>query len=243
MTKKISSTTLDQYAGITRRRTAAEDKWWALEGVCGKVYKTKAALVDDIRSINNGAPLNEPLCTLDRSFLINVLKHHYDWQAKRGAGIAHIEVRMNPSHTGSTRGLWVTRLDGSEVDISWVVALKPGGQSSAKENVCAAARREIFDQVLAARTEQDGKCCPMCGEPLLRKTHVDHAAPNTFDSILTGFLHAYGHSYESIGVDDFGTYSMFENRALAADWQDYHVQLADLRLIHAHENLSLGRQL
>lgn len=226
----------------TRRRTAAGDKWWAIEGVAGQVFMTKSALESAIRAINNSAPLNEPLDQSSQEFLLGVLSHHYDWQAKRGCGIRQLEVRMNPSHTGSTRGLWITRVDGSEVDISWVVALKPGGQSSAKENVCAAARREIFDQVLAARRAQEGKCCPLCGEPLLRKTHVDHAAPNTFDSILIGFLDTYGHSFESIGVEDLGTYSIFDDRGLAADWHHYHAQLADLRLIHAHENLSLGRQ-
>ena len=226
----------------SRNRTPPGEKWWAIEGVCGKTYRTKGELVEAIRALNNKAELNEPLCTLDREWLIDILKHHHDWAAKRGAGVKHIEVRMNPSHTGSTRGLWIVRLDGSEVDISWVVALKPGGRSSAKDNVCAAARREVFEQVLATRAAQTGDACPICGEPLLLKTHVDHAAPFTFDNLITTFLAGMGLAWGDVGVDDFGVYSMLSDRALAEQWKDYHARYAVMRLIHKHENLSLGRQ-
>lgn len=44
----------------------AHEKWWADTGVLGRIFKTKGALVDAIRSINNSAALNQP----KRSFLM-----------------------------------------------------------------------------------------------------------------------------------------------------------------------------
>lgn len=229
-----------EVARANRRVTSPAEKWWKTEGVCGTPFGTKESLVEAIRGIINTQDLGAPLGLGSQEFLVDVLRHHHDWVGKRGAGLKHLEVRMNPGTFGSTRGLWIKRIDGTEVDISWVVALKPGGQSSHKENVVAAARREIWDQVNAARDAQEGKCCPLCGEPLLVKTHVDHAHPWTFDALLTEFLRTYGHSWESIGVEDCGLYGIFDDRGLAADWHHFHAQLADLRLIHAHENLSMG---
>ena len=220
------------------QRAKTTNKWWKTEGVLGRTFATQEDLKVAIRAIINPAPLGEPLSDTDQAFLVGVLKHHHDWEAKRGPGIEYIEVRMNPGTFGSTRGLWLQRSDGTEIDISWVVPLKPGGQSTVKETVCAAARREVIDQVLTVRMGQCGELCPICSTPLVGSVHVDHRPPKTFDTILSDFLRHYGYSYESIEVEDFGIHCAFENRALAADWQQYHAQEADLRLIHKHENLA-----
>lgn len=219
----------------------ANDKWWASTGVLGRIFKTKGALVDAIRSINNSAALNQPMRQEDQEFLLDVLRHHHDWHAKSGAGVQHLEVRMNEGTFGSTRGLYIRRVDGSEVDISWVVALKPGGKSSHKESACAAARREILDQTLAARKEQEGGNCSLCGLPLLDKTHVDHMHPNTFDSIFSDFLLSEGIAYQDVDVADMGIYAVFADKELSKRWQEFHRDRAVLRLIHAHENLSITK--
>lgn len=217
------------------------DKWWASTGVLGRIFKTKGALVDAIRSINNSATLNQPMPQEDQEFLLDVLRHHHDWPAKSGAGVQHLEVRMNEGTFGSTRGLYIRRVDGSEVDISWVVALKPGGKSSHKESACAAARREILDQTLAARKEQEGGNCSLCGLLLLDKTHVDHMHPNTFDAIFSDFLLSEGIVYQDVDVADMGIYAVFADKELSKRWQEFHRDRAVLRLIHAHENLSITK--
>jgi len=219
----------------------ANDKWWASNGVLGRIFKTKGALVDAIRSINNTSALNQPMRQEDQEFLLDVLRYHHDWHAKSGAGVQHLEVRMNEGTFGSTRGLYIRRVDGSEVDISWVVALKPGGKSSHKESACAAARREILDQTLAARKEQEGGNCSLCGLPLIDKTHVDHMHPNTFDSIFSDFLLSEGIAYQDVDVADMGIYAVFADKALSKRWQEFHRDRAVLRLIHAHENLSITK--
>ncbi|OXE36631.1 MAG: hypothetical protein CGW95_06575 [Phenylobacterium zucineum] len=215
-------------------------KWWKTEGVLGQVFQTQESLKVAIRAIVNPAPLNTPLPNDQAAFLMDVLKHHHDWAGKRGAGVSHIEVRMNPGTFGSTRGLWLSRVDGSEIDISWVVPLKPGGRSSPKENVCAAARREIMDQVLDVRKKQEGGVCCICGHDLVGSTHVDHAPPVTFDVMLTDFLRTRNLDWSDVEVQDMGVYAVFKDRKLADDWQLTHSLVADLRLIHKHENLSIG---
>lgn len=219
----------------------ANEKWWADTGVLGRIFKTKGALVDEIRRINNSAVLNQPMSQEDQEFILDVLRHHHDWHAKSGAGVQHLEVRMNAGTFGSTRGLYIKRVDGSEVDISWVVALKPGGKSSHKESACAAARREILDQTMAARQAQEGGACSICGQPLLEKTHVDHMHPNTFDAIFSDFLLSEGMDYQAVDVQDMGIYAVFADQSLSKRWQEFHRSRAVLRLIHAHENLSIPK--
>lgn len=217
-------------------------KWWASEGVLGQVFRTKQELEERIRVIANGATLNVPLSPDEQAFLLAVLVHHHDWADKAGVGVAHLEIRNNPGALGSTRGIWIERLDRSEIDISWVVALKPGGQSSAKNDVAAAARREVDDQVKAVRDAQEGGACPICGKLLgTGQTHVDHCPPITFDSLLKRWMSGRNLSLADIQIEDKGIYGLFADRSTASDWQRYHQTHAQLRLIHAHENLSLLR--
>ena len=215
------------------------DKWWKDPGVAGEIFDTKKALEQRIRDINKAASLDTPLAADDQNFLIAVLQHHYQWVEKRGAGISHLEIRLNSGHGYKpTRGIWIVRADGTAVDISWVVALKPGGESSPKENVLAAARREIESQIVECRNSEVGQDCPVCGEPLVDGLHVDHRSPRTFDKLFGDWMADRSHTFEAIEVEDFGLYALFEDRGVAEDWQKYHCVNADLRLVHAEENLT-----
>lgn len=178
------------------------------------------------------------------SFLLGVLKHHSEWEDKAGCGVAAVLPRCFESWSGATTGLVLRRVDGSEIDISWVVALLPGGKTSAKANVAAAARFEVVAQRDAAsHAVPFGAPCPLCGEPLAKgNRHVDHTPPNTFDALLDCWLALEeGISYEDVKlVEVNNTQSQFADRALAQRWAEYHETFAALRVIHKHENLSRG---
>ena len=218
-----------------------QQKWWVTPGVLGQSYTTQDELKKVIQGICNNATLDQPMDIGLQILMIDLLQHHHEWTAKAGVGIKHLEVRINFGGYKPTRGIWIVRTDASEIDISWTTVFKPGGGASVKDNTAAAARREVMAQIVAVRAEQEGGECPICGELLVTDLHVDHCPPITFDSLLAQWLARRKLSYGDIQIDDKGIIALFVDRALAADWQNYHETHAQLRLIHAHENLTLPR--
>lgn len=217
-------------------------KWWKIEGVRGETFSTQESLKRRIRAIISRAPYHVPLVESDRGFLIEVLRRHHDWLAKQGVGIAAVVVRLNPppGFGTATRGLWLIRLDGSEVDISWLVPLQRGGARSVKNDVALAARREISDQTRALFERLRGTQCPLCNEPLLNG-NVDHIAPLTFDRLLGDWLVQESLNLHDIKIADLGIENAFLDRELADRWSRYHSADAKLRVIHPGENLSIAR--
>lgn len=214
------------------------DKWWASEFG----YTTKKDLETEIRRIQNDALLNKPLGGADQEFMLRVLAHHSEFERKCGVGVKHIEVRRNVSDTGTTRGFWIVRADGTAEGISWVVALSPGGACSAKQNVSAACREAIHDQIATYREacEIIGLDCGVCGYAIgAEPGHIDHVKP--FAELLDGWLAQEGLTFEQIGIRETELRPYIADTALAARWSAYHDRHAELRITHARCNLSRGR--
>jgi hypothetical protein len=204
------------------------DKWWQDElGVL-----TKKALAAQIREIVDRT--NCRVNTNDALFMLQIFKHHYEWEEKRGVGVSHLEVRSN----GPTRGFWIVRTDGTHIDISWVVALKVGGAPTDKENAAAATRFEIRDQIAAC---QHSYVCELCGLPIrgYDATHVDHVVP--FDSLLSDFLTLLGLTYADIKTHSIGTRRVMSDTNQRQWWRAYHQKMAILRMTHDTCNLSRER--
>ncbi len=210
--------------------------WWKNVTLCGKTYRFKRDLEADIRAVVARAGVGVPLTPVDTAFIVAVLAHHPEWAEKTGCGLAHIEVRINRCATSVTRGFWIVRRDGTAVDISWVWALaaKPMPRSQV---VAQAARAEVIEQTRAVREASLGQPCRVCGEPLLTDVHVDHAPPLTFADLLAAWLDGAGVTEASLALVDGDIEPRFSDRALAADWQDFHRLFANLQAIHKHENL------
>jgi len=220
---------------MTKRKTI---KWWNDE----LGYSSKAGLETAIRDIVKGTEDGLALPPDEQEFLHKVLKHHYQYAAKVGAGVKHIEIRTNPSWNGPTRGLWFARTDDTAIDISWVVALQPEGKPTPKSHVTTAARYEIYPQIHQHHAEGACGVCPLCSLVMARgaSLHVDHVTQ--FDKILLEFLGDVGMTYDDIEVEDLGLDSRFADRELAIDWMAYHREVAKLRLVHAGCNLGRGRK-
>lgn len=214
--------------------------WWRTEGVLGHFFKTKAELETKVRSIVARYPLETPMEQDDVAFLCRVLEHHYDWQQRVGAGVSTIVTRPFVAWSGTSTGLVLKRVDGTEVDISWVVALMPGGAPSEKLNAVGAARYEVVAQRNAAdKNTPVGAACPLCGAPLLAgDRHVDHKPPATFDTLFETWMRLEeGLDYAQIKVEEVGVDLRFSDRSLAESWASYRKAHAVLRVIHKHENL------
>ncbi len=218
------------------------EKWWKKEGVLGCTFATQAALKCKIREIINHADLNISIGYHETSFLIDVLRRHHGWKEKQGVGVHSLVVRLNPppGFGSATRGLWIIRIDGSAVDISWVTPLQRGGANSTKKDMALAARREVSHQTRALHERMRGTLCPICHQPL-KQVHIDHIAPLTFERLLHDWLALEGLVIDAVKVSDLGIENAFADRGLAARWTNYHEINAKLRAIHPHENLSAAK--
>lgn len=215
---------------MSKRKT---NSWWKSElGI-----NTQKEVSDKIRSIVKSTSPNEPINKIDTDFLIKVLSHHHHFHQKCGVGIKHLEIRTNPSWNGPTQGIWIIRNDDTEVDISWVTALKPEGKPSVKEDISNAARYEIYHQI--HEFHDNGNCfiCELCNNNMTRHDglHVDHIEP--FENIFSDFLQFKNINYSDIQTEDIGVESQFRNRILAQEWFDFHKKNATLRLVHKKCNL------
>lgn len=219
---------------MSRRRT---NPWWKEElGI-----PTKAKVEDKIRSIVRSTLPNRPIDEISSEFLKKVLSHHYHYREKCGVGLRHLEVRTNPSWNGPTQGIWIIRDDGTEVDISWVTALMPGGRPSIEQDIRNAARYEVSEQIHEFHDTGECSTCELCHTSMTRHNglHVDHIKP--FKDLFSEFIENRGITYSEIQTEDLGVESQFKDRPLAREWYIFHKENATLRLVHKQCNLGRAR--
>lgn len=220
---------------MSKRKTV---KWWKDE----LGFNTKKEVEDYIRNIVNTSELCKPIEEKISENLLKILKHHHNFIKKIGIGLKHLEIRINPSWNGPTKGLWIVRTDNSEVDISWVTALKPDGRPSVKEDISNAARYEISDQIHSYHDRGECNLCDICGKIMIRgnKLHVDHIIP--FEKIFLDFLESSKITYSNISVKDIGVETEFNDRDFAHNWKEFHKNNATLRIVHKECNLRRQRK-
>ena len=99
----------------------------------------------------------------------------------------------------------------------------------------AAARAEIARQLVAFKRERlpPGTLCEAEGQPLLAvNVDVDHLAPATFETLLSGFCTARGIALDGIETTDVdGRAARFADELLGSAWRRHHGEHARLGLI------------
>ena len=213
----------------------ATKPWWKNATIRGVTFTTRKALETHIRGIINAAQINVPLSDGDNDFMMDVLQHHPEFEEK-AYGAYDIVVRINRGIHFSNRGLWLLRCDGTEVDISWPVALdaKPTSHSRLMRD---AARHAIHPQIQAFR-DKGGHVCAICGKPVSRQdTHIDHTPPYTFENLFTQWFASDG---VDIDLDDTGLHPVFSSPAVSMAWQHFHAAFAVLQVTHGKCNMSQG---
>lgn len=177
----------------------------------------------------------------DLSFCMDLFKHHTQYTEKIGSGVRAIQVRRDEQ---GNRYFHIHRLDGTDVDISWVHCITPKKDATV---VLEALRSAVKVQIQKAKDEfvRSGAICPFYGVMLNHSnSHVDHSSP-TFEEIVAMFL-----EHEHISLADIKVEEQQGNdfRGLPADyhlrgsWVDFHACKARLRLISSTANLSDARK-
>lgn len=203
-------------------------------------YPSKKAAGEEFRRILNSAVLGRALRGSDAETvgLLLTAGRHPESVEKIGPGVAAVVVR---EAAYGTRCFWVQRIDGTEIDFSYLTALN--GPPSPKAGAVAALRAEVSEQIDAFRLAADPyTVCGLCGADIgaVAEAHVDHEAP-TFDELAGRFAAEVG-GWEALAVECVGPYGRrLADRDLAMVWRLYHQQVARLRLVHVACNLQRRR--
>lgn len=201
-------------------------------------FRTKRAATEEIRRRINRYEAGDKLDSDDELFFYELFKLHDEHQEKVGLGINHIQVERD---FHKNRCLYIHRIDGTKIDISWVHCVRP---ATVKSTVSMAFRRAIKDRVIKFKNQclQRGHHCPVLAIPLTyENSHVAYTY-QSFDSLLSEFLSKAEYTYESVALEnpeseDRDQRAILKNGDLRDSWVDYHGKNAKLELLSSEANL------
>jgi hypothetical protein len=201
-------------------------------------FRTKKAATDEIRRRINSYETSEALKLNDQLFFEELFKHHDEYQEKIGAGVKYIQVERD---FNKNRCLYIHRVDGTKIDISWVHCVRP---ATMKSTVSMAFRRAVKHTIkdFKDKTLSEYSCCPILNIPLNSKNcHVSYVEP-TFDTLLKEFLTLNNNTYESIELEnpkpqDKDQRGVLKDLNLKTSWISYHRTNTRLELWSADANL------
>lgn len=181
-----------------------------------------------------------PLIGPDLDFVTALLGIHPNQSSIIGSGIRHLGVECVPNATHQRRFL-IRRTDGSLRDWSWRDALTP---ESPLKKLTSVLRYGIYDQILSFRVNTAQSTCYNCAEPLSIDSHVDHVAPDTFESIVQNWLAVESLTPEQIEIttrSGYQQHSSLSDNALMVRWQLFHQLSAVLSMACKACNLGVLR--
>lgn len=207
------------------------------------VFDSKKAAKERIQSILHSYPLGQPLAADDLALVCAMLESHPEREAKVGVGIESVEVRINV-FMKKTRGFWINRTDGSQVAFSYIACFQ---KESKEAKVKAALRRAIRPQCDAylddCFSDGYGLICCVSLEPVERRNaEVDHAEPNTFQSLVERWTKDRGINLAALDLTKEEIGESIADDQVSADWQAFHYEHARLRVIckDAHKAITHG---
>jgi len=214
-----------------------------------KTFKTKAESKEFIKTILNKYELLTPIDTIDFQFISELLKRHPEYERKVGSGINVIVIKMD-GNWGKTRCFHIQRTDGTETDFSYINCIDNDTSREPMRMFKQSARSAIEEQIVSHLSRYlnrniDSNNNVIC-QKSLKEIHrdqatVDHTPPITFDKILTDFLLINSiepSQIEYIGFGDNEYNKQFRDEKIRIEFADYHRQVAKLRVISRHENLT-----
>lgn len=194
------------------------------------IFATKSANIRHTKDIMD-RNRNKYLTGDDLDFVLTILKNHPDYIEKVGAGISKIEVRRTAMNYF---GMYIIRVDGSEIDFSYKTCIS-GKSKSLDSNLREAMREAVSDQLRELKIGIDVRSftCPLCGKNVTEKKniHADHYNIK-FRELYSKFV--IGKDLPR-SFDDHPVYhcSIFkeEDGEFKKAWSEYHKYNCSIRLI------------
>lgn len=210
--------------------------------VCDKVFPTKKAATNAIRSILYRYAPGDTLNDSDAYFMCGVLALHPHAALKIGCGVASFSVEQYEW----SRGFALTRIDGTKTDWSFVVCLTPPTRAKeATSGFRTEIRTQIKDFRCAFFRQHASPRCPVTNTLLVNdlSTHIDHETP--FEDLLSAFLASKNLNLSGVDVNasqDNDLDTRLLDQDLADEWRRYHAEHAKLRAVSKLANLSMLRR-
>jgi hypothetical protein len=204
---------------------------------------TKRALTEYFSAMLKRYQVGATISESDERALRWLIQRHPEYEQKRGCGIAKFTV-MGAAY--GSQCFAVVRTDGTSTDFSYRDCISP---PSARADVLAAMRLEVFDDIQRAKAQrfekygdERGRIKSAVSDTLItiERAHADHAPPRTFNELAILFLRARGIDPDNSGLLTPPADNQFGRRLidpeLAAAWRSFHNEVAHVRLITGPEN-------
>jgi len=182
--------------------------------------------------------------TADYNFLLRIFQGHPEYSIKVGSGISNIYIAKGLEY--STRCFFITRIDGSTSDISYIRSID-GATSKISDIKCAcrSSIKHIIDGV-RARVVYGLDKCPIGGDRLTpTNTHIDHYNL-PFDEVCNAWLKnqniEFVHSCLNDSKVDHVQEISFASNALRDSFISFHNHNTHLRAVSKTANLSTLRK-
>lgn len=205
-----------------------------------KEFKYKKDALSHYKKILNDYDFGEKLNIDDYNDVYNLLKIHKNATKKIGVGLK--EIRVNKI-TYRTKCFQVIRTDMSVEFFSYIKCINGKTPPFTKfSKVCREVVKEDIREVKLSyfkkfsikgqvKCQETGDLC------LWEELTVDHRQPNTFSIIVDRFIEVYKIDIEEVEYIDNDTYgSKFKDKSLIIDFQKYHKDKVNLRIVKKRKN-------
>jgi hypothetical protein len=221
--------------------------------VGGDEFTTKDSIEDRCRDIRDATPDGSLVAAAPEvAFLFDLFSTwHDEWDDKTAGGFLGFTTMTVRANVAATRCFAIRTADGDLIDISFPHAVRriqtartatliPQGLRDFRN----AARVAIAPQTVAYRKAAlaAGTPCPITGVRLTANNcAVDHHSPS-FDELLFEFCQQRAVNPLKVQIGSIqGVQAQISDPALGSDWQSYHEQRAQLRLIDKVANLKISK--
>lgn len=211
----------------------------------GLTFKTQQSLLTHVRQILYACKDLQRLPDPDFAFMLDLLKRHPDSEQKIGSGVEFMTVKRNPLYP-CTCTFFVVRHDGTETDFSFLECVRETPHGKRFVRACRAAVESGIQEFKQAHFNSSGGVarCPYTGETLKYVgSHVDHVAPDTFQSLVDRFISENGIDVQSVQLDGNATDNTYQDTFCDKDlervWIDFHWENARLQVVSKTANLSI----
>jgi hypothetical protein len=201
-------------------------------------FRTKKSATEEARRRINQYEAGNKLSIDDELFFTSLFTLHSNYKEKKGVGIDHVRVEKD---FHNNRCLYIYRIDGSNIDCSWVHCIQPASQ---KTTVSMAFRRAVKGRIMEFKKLKlrGNSVCPELGIPLFFENSHASYLERSFEQILDSFLSQNQITHESVKLTNPQP-SDSDQRGILSDidqtknWSEYHQQNTTLQLISAEANL------
>lgn len=167
-------------------------------------------------------------------YLNQMVQRHPMAPAKIGPGIKAFTVLKTTRMGNTYPELFIERVDGTTMDISWRKCEK--GRDHSQALLFTSAMRIAVEEQIASfrKSVTAGNPCGFCGRPVGPMAHIDHERP--FADILRAFMQ--GKNVPAVAGEDERGRRIISDGSFIAAWQAYHLEHASLRPAHPTCNLN-----